>query len=603
MTKEPETSCERPWHILRPVKGESVPERLLVFQIEPQVRAIDNDLHEHTFRLGAGVCYWLTDGKVTDQETTIFRCQEDWFRWVQSRRTRNRSTWVCSYGLVYGLTLLNCWRTWSASGESVISAVLSDPPSIVLTRTGRYVTRYVDVANYCRDGLRALLRTCGTPTPISSICGFSDTDVIELCRFKTLKVGEYLCQAISLVKSHCLCGWQPTAAGISFATFRHSFNKNPLFIHGHTAATSLERAALFGGRVQTWRSGLVNRQVTIVDANSLYPAVMRDYPHPVKFRSHQWGGTVRELKQALGGYQVVAAVTIGPTPLDLPDRALTSVSWHGAAGPRYLAGAELRQAAAMGCVERVHALARYDAGFPFTEFVDTLFNLKLRLAQETKHGQATFIKQILNGLPGKFAQYGRRWVQAEETPAKGRWATWWGRHPKNGAVVPYRNLGGLSQYCETAGEWRDSFPGLTASITASARIELARARLLAGADKTLYCDTDSLHVIGDGVDRLAASNLLHPSRLGHWKIVTTGGDAHYWGLKHYRVGDKYCCCFLTASAIGVQDGVYRDAARLHFGYMLQTGLPDAVYYRERTVRVREQDSAERMELLSYEDVA
>lgn len=603
MTQEPESLRERPWHILRPTKGENVPARLLVFQVEPQVRAIDNDLHEHTFRLGAGVCYWLTDGQVTDQETTIFRCREDWFRWVANRRDRQRSTWVYSYGLVYGLTLLDFWRSAVGKSESLISAVLSDPPSIILTRLGRRVTRYVDVANYCRDGLRALLRGCGGETTSSLRYGQSENDCVEYALTKTLAVGEFLCKAINLVRSQRLCGWQPTAASLSFACFRHSFLHSDLYLHGNQESTALERASLFGGRVQMWRPGSVSEPVTIVDANSLYPYVMRDYPHPVKFRSHQWGGSVRELKQALTGYQVVAAVTLRPTPCDLPTRTCARVSWNGAAGLRNLAGAELRQATAMGCVERVHALARYDAGFPFTGFVDTLFGLKLRLTKENKHGQAAFIKQILNSLPGKFAQYGRRWVQAETAPAAGRWCTWWGRHPKNGAVVPYRNLGGFSQYCETAGEWRDSFPGLTASITASARIELARARLLAGADQTLYCDTDSLHLVGNGVDRLAANNLLHPTRLGHWKIVATGSDGHYWGLKHYRVGDKYCCCYLTASAIGVQDGVYRDSARLHFGHLLHTGLPDAVYYRERTVKVREQDSAERMEVLSYEDVA
>jgi hypothetical protein len=102
---------------------------------------------------------------------------------------------------------------------------------------------------------------------------------------------------------------------------------------------------------------------------------------------------------------------------------------------------------------------------------------------------------------------------------------------------------------------------------------------------------------------LAASDLLHPTSIGKWKTVAAGADAHYWGLKHYRVGNKYCCCYLTSSAWGVADGVYRDAARLHFGRILDQGLPDAVYYRERTVRVRDRDQGERMGLVDYEDVA
>jgi len=112
-----------------------------------------------------------------------------------------------------------------------------------------------------------------------------------------------------------------------------------------------------------------------------------------------------------------------------------------------------------------------------------------------------------------------------------------------------------------------------------------------------------LHTIGRAADRLVAGDFLDSARLGRWKTVTTGADATYWGLKHYRVGNKYCCCYLTPSAWQVADGVYRDAARLHFGRLLNQGLPDAVYYRERTVRVRDVDSGERSEILDYEDVA
>lgn len=593
----------RPWHILRPVKGESVPDRLLVFQIEPRHRLIEGRLHEHTFRLGAGVVYKLTNGSVTTRAETVFQSREDWFRWVDCNRDRRRSTWVYSYGLVYGLTLLAFWRALGPRGESVLSAVLSDPPSIVLTRSGRHVTRYVDIANYQRDGLRSMLRGAGADSPSPLSVGSSDADATDYCLSKTLAVGDYLCQAIRLVRSNRFCAWQPTAASLSFATYRHSFLSTGPWIHDHKDALSLERGALFGGRVQMWASGSVNRPVTIVDCNSLYPAVMRDYPHPVKFRNIQSGGTVRELNQAVRGYWCVAQVRLGARAADLPVRRDGRVGWNSKPGDRVLCGAELRQACALGAVRKVYALARYDCGFPFTEFVDTLFSLKLRLQKEQNYGQASFVKLVLNSLHGKFAQKGRKWKSADRAPSQGVWRQWWGRHPENSNLVSYRDLGGYVQYLEEAGEWHNSFPGLSASVTSAARVELARTRNVAGINQTLYCDTDSLHVVEHGHDRLAASNLLHPTDLGKWKTVHTGEDAYYHGLKHYRVGNKYCCCYLTASAWQVQDGVYRDASRLHFGHLLSCGLPDAVYYKERVVRVRDVDQAERLELVGYDEVA
>jgi DNA polymerase type B, organellar and viral len=330
---------------------------------------------------------------------------------------------------------------------------------------------------------------------------------------------------------------------------------------------------------------------------------MRDYLHPVKFRSHQWGGTVRELSQAVRGYWCAASVSLRKSPLELPRRAGRNLYWDGVPGLRHLAGAELCQAVFGGYVQRVHAIARYDYGVPFTGFVDNLFALKLRLTGDNKHGQAAICKLILNSLHGKFAQKGRRWVAATGAVNGAPWTTWWGRSPANGAWCAHRNLGGIVQYCEEAGEWRDSFPAVSASIASAARVELANARNAAGVGETLYCDTDSLHLVGRAYDRLAAGHFLDPARLGGWKTVTTGSDAHYWGLKHYRVGDKYTCCYLTPSAWEVSDGRFRDAARIHFGRLLAEGLPDAVYYKERMVRVRDADSGERAELIDYGDVA
>jgi DNA polymerase type B, organellar and viral len=603
MTHGLANSSARRWHILQPTIGDSVPARILVFQIEPTVRMVDSSTHEHTFRLGCGVCYWLVDGQVVDQETRIFRRREAWFQWVSERSDRQRTTWLYSYGLVYSLTLLNWFHSLGSCGESLISVVLADPPSIVLTRQGRRVRKYVDVANYCRDGLRSLMRKSHARMPDVFSGSRSDAEATEYCKAKTLAVGDYLCQAIYLVRQNRLCGWQPTAASLSFATYRHSFLKSLLYLHSHEDATKLEREALFGGRVQTWRSGSVKELVTVVDCNSLYPHVMKDYPHPVKFRNHQWEGTVRELRQAVRGYWCAACVTLQPGSLDLPNRVDRSVTWGRSGGVYYLAGAELCQAVALDRVCRLHALARYDLDFPFSSFVDSLFGLKLSLTNGGHHAQATFIKTILNSLHGKFAQCGRRWVRSP-SPVGGRpWTTWWGRHPDGNSWVPYRNLGGCCEYLEAAGEWRHSFPGLSASIASAARVELAKARDVAGAAQTLYCDTDSLHLIGDGHNRLSAAGLCDPTGLGQWKTVTTGADAYYWGLKHYRVGNKYCCCYLTPSAWEVADGRYRDAARLHFGHLLQEGLPDAVYYRERLVRIRDTASAERMELVDYEEVA
>ena len=596
------TSFGRHWHILRPTSGESVPDRVLVFQVAPLIRWIDSKSTEHSWGGGAGATYHLVDGRVESAAPATFQTREDWYAWIAANRRRDRCTWIYSYGLTYGLTLLNWWRMAERAGERILFAVLSDPPSIVSTRRGRYVSKYVDIANYIRDGLAGLRRDCGAEGPPASQGQSLGVPDLDACRNRVRLVGEFVCRAIGLVRAHRLCAWQPSAASLSFATLRHSFLDAGIAIHGDQQATELERACLFGGRVQMWRSGQVDQPVTILDFNSLYPYVMAHWPLPIKLRRYSDEETPKSLRQALQGYECVAAVRLGPTQLAYPLRGPGHSVWSGAAGVYYLGGAELRQASGERLIRRVLALARYDAGMPLESFARALFRLKCSLADQGDLAGATFVKLVANSIVGKFSQKGRKWVHYEEIHARGKWCTWWGRHPVDGTFCLHRCLGGHPECLETGHEWQHSLPGLSAAITAAGRIELSRHLAIAGTDQALYCDTDSIHSLPVGYRRLVAADAIHPTAWGKLKILHKGEDAYYWGLKHYRVGTKFVCAGLTASAWSVADGVYLDAARRGFSRLLADGLPTTQTYSYHTVYRGDRGRTAHLPLVEYGEV-
>lgn len=596
--KQPSWS-EQGWHILRPVSGEYVPTRVHVFLIEPLVRWITDRCQEHTFRLGVGRSIQLGASGAVDASDTVFTSPEDALSWLHSRYSSRAATWIYSYHLPQQLSLIGWWRAAWRAGERIQTAVLSDPPNLVISRRGRCTSKYVDLRNYWRDGLLAMARSSGISFPAGGSAGLSDSEAVEYCTKKVHFLGDCLCRAMTIVRSNQLCSWQPTAASLSFACLRHSCLTTPIWIHRHPQALSLETAALRGGTVRMWRSGYVPEPVTVVDANSLYPYVMRDYPLPVKFRNYEENPTLRTLAQALAGFECVAAIRLAPETADHVRAGKLAWCPHVSAAPVHLAGAELRKAWSLGLIERVLSMARYDAGAPLAEFV-------LRLQPILDDCQAkgdligrAFVKLLRNSLHGKFGQKGRKWVHDEKATSHGLWSTWIGTDPETGSPRRYRHLGGSVERYEEAGLWRHSFPGLSSSIAAAARIELAEHRDIAGAAQTLYCDTDSLHVVRNGHDRLVSAGRIHPTCCGKWKLLHRGEDATYWGLKHYRVGSKYCCCFLTPSATGIAEGVYLDAARRGFERQLQDGLPAAQYYDYRTVRVRDTDSGEHAELVDY----
>lgn len=584
MAKKPERPRgERYWHYLRPVKGLGVPSRVLVFQVEPQIREISKRYCEHVWGRAAGVTYWLTRGEITDREEVYLPRPADWYKWLEKRSCNDRITWIYSYGLAYGLSLLDWFRTSLARGERIVSAILSDPPSIVLTSQGRRVRKYVDAQNYWRDSLKGLLSTgptAGNGSAGATACTPTDTSTIES---KTRKVGDILCRAIKVVAHNSLCSWQPTAATLSFAAYRNSFAQSNLGIHNDSQATAMERAALRGGLNKMYRSGFVPYATTLVDANSLYPSVMKDYLHPIKFRHHNETSSLTELRQALSGYHCVATVTVSRENYERMPLFMPPCYDGSGAAQTVLPDPALRVAVATGCVENVHELARYDQGEPFLGFVDQLFALKLQLAEKGDNLGAKFVKLLLNSLPGKFAQRQRGWENVLDHPALGRWCYWWGSDPDTNVPVRYRCLGECTQRYVERGEWIHSFPGLCASVTSAARVELLRAMDLAGLGNVLYTDTDSLHLVGDGVARLEEGGYCHPSALGKWKTVVVGKDSHYWGLKHYRVGDYVCCNFLAASAKNISEGQWLQWAKSTVETRLEAGVLDCVPVKRKIV--------------------
>jgi hypothetical protein len=59
---------------------------------------------------------------------------------------------------------------------------------------------------------------------------------------------------------------------------------------------------------------------------------------------------------------------------------------------------------------------------------------------------------------------------------------------------------------------------------------------LAGSRNWLYCDSDSLYVTDVGLSNL--HHLLHPDKLGYWKVEAVGINMEIRGLKDYCFADR-----------------------------------------------------------------
>ena len=143
----------------------------------------------------------------------------------------------------------------------------------------------------------------------------------------------------------------------------------------------------------------------------------------------------------------------------------------------------------------------------FNEYIDFWMDIKEKADRLGNKGMRQIAKLMLNSLYGKF-----------------------GTNPESGEKLPYLKEDGSTAYHNIKNEDKEPvYLPLASFITAYARkytIDAAQAN----CDRFIYCDTDSLHLIGTEIpDNIE----VHPTKLGAWKHESTFTEAKFLRQKTY----------------------------------------------------------------------
>lgn len=299
------------------------------------------------------------------------------------------------------------------------------------------------------------------------------------------------------------------------------------------------RAFYFGGRVQCFEAGMVKpnkgEQWNVYDVNSMYPAVMRDYLHPI---SHK---CVRD--DAISE-RTDFAIVEGEHDGCLPFRSATGgIDFKPASGIIYATGHEIRTALTLG---KLH-IKRVVEGYSFTEranfasFVNHFYDLRMQAKREGDDMNVLFMKLVLNSAYGKAALDPRKFTEMvilpphvypdgqlrtdpvlwamRDGPEKERLVRQaWVRHTVAADYTVW------SRHVQTRGRFINV--AMAASITGAARSVLMLG--LNKATRPVYCDTDS--IICERLDMQCDE-----TTLGAWKHEGSGDRLAIAGKKMYAL--------------------------------------------------------------------
>lgn len=299
----------------------------------------------------------------------------------------------------------------------------------------------------------------------------------------------------------------------------------------------------FGGRVECFKTGIIERPYKVVDINSAYPYAML-HEHPYTFDAVVIDGDAREgltRTQIETGFFEVSCIGGGALPWKDPtgeyeDGALSFpadeiVRDYKVSGWELLSGLET-DAIKNLVFTRSHIFAQT------TNFSDFILNLyEERKAAKARGDKAADLlaKLAMNSSYGRFAICPKRFRDYQLFPVdKIGWL-----HPDNyddwidkvGRAWEFAGFFGkyvLGQSKVPADRWRFYNVATAASITGFVRAYLWRA--LCQSSDVLYCDTDSIAAGETGVEL--------GGELGQWEIEGDFDRAAIGGKKLYAF--RYC---------------------------------------------------------------
>jgi hypothetical protein len=302
-------------------------------------------------------------------------------------------------------------------------------------------------------------------------------------------------------------------------------------LHGFDTITEDDdtrlRPYFIGGHTEVFKQGRTVGHIRVIDVNSMYPKVMKEFFHPVGKCNEFVGGKVNgltcfiRLRCKSKGYLPFRTKNKGiEYPIGVYEFHITIHEYNVAMELNLISGVEI--------------LSVFDCAIQdrFDAFVEKFYRLRLSAKEDGNALEDVMYKILLNAAYGRFAIRTDDFCETvfSLTPMGDDW--------NFVETLGFEETQQLMVYERPASKREKDRARLNvataASITGAARSVLMWA-IYHNRDRVLYCDTDSLFILGEprGV-------LLDPSKLGAWKLEYADKDiteAHIGGKKTYALFD------------------------------------------------------------------
>ena len=550
-------SCiNRKCHSLIREKTLAIPRHLLFFDTETTQERLENGSIEQRLKLGWACYYRRAYNRNREQfEWCSFTTPLGFWQFVFKHVERKRKLWVLARNLVFDFTITEGWRNLRPHGFKLKFFHNAGTCSIISVRSRYGSIVFLDIMNWFVESLAKTGERIGMPKLAIDFETCSDEYLSIYCKRDVEIEIENFKRFIKFLETNSVARLCYTRGSTAMAAYLLSHYRTKIYIHNNEQAIDLERESYRGGRTECFYLGdLENGNYHIVDVNSLYPLVMRNYSYPVKYEKIIHNPTNETLSKYLRNYSAVAKVLIDtdePVYAVRRERTIFPIGrfWVTLTTP------ELFYALKHNHLVKIDKCVIYKQANIFKSYVDRFYKLRHEFKSAGVAEYEELCKKMLNSLYGKFGQKADVWEKIGDCPNEpDRVELCFTRG--GGMVKQIRYL--LGEIFELKGyeESFNSFPAIASQVSAYARLYLWELMKIAGKGNYYYCDTDSLIVNEVGLCNL--QKLIDNVNLGCLKIVESVNSLTIRGLKDYSIQSKQVVKGIRKNAVMIRDGVYEQ---------------------------------------------
>lgn len=524
---------DRATHWIRENKQCRIPKRWIAFDSESWSKH-QGGKETQSWSMGAAI-RWREDLKTGDSaEAATFTDTLELWQWVTDFCKPGQRTVAMAHNLGYDVRITQAleilpklgWRLEWCNLDRNVSAMTwrSDKGTLVFADTWTWIpTALANIASSV--GLKKL------PMPPDTAKHYRWE---RYCMRDAEIVYRVVKDLIGFIRSENLGNWQPTGAGMAYATWRHKFLTHKILVHDDVEALTAERAAMHTGRAEAWKHGELSHTTwTEVDMRNAYVTICADSDLPVKLKYHLGALSESQYHTLSAHYRVLCRCRVTTSLPVVPYFDGNRSLWPVGTFDTWLWDTEVD----MLLSESAQVSIRESFVYSRAKILSAWAIWVLSVLRSDNNGASsacqTWIKHCSRALIGRLALRHVKWELFGENP-EGFTCITRATNAETGRTKRYMHVG--NRTFEESGliEGKDSLPQITGWIMAECRMRLWHAMRAAGLDEIAHVDTDSLLVSRRGYEALrAACGAAWPDT---WQVKGSARRVIVYGPRNYRWG-------------------------------------------------------------------